>query len=214
MNLSLRCLAVAACAAVTTASAQKPVQTKPQVPAVGLATSGLAGQLVAVLPLTMVISDPRLPGGGGPKARAATIRWADSLLADMLAERGVEVKWVFPVELRRTAQRAGGLMPSPDQMGQSVMRSPGLKETPDPLRSYLRQLVALSGGARYALIPAALYLSPAPGDSIVVQLSAVLTDSRLGRVMWRTLARGQGETATDAYRAALATIIPPDGPVP
>lgn len=205
---------MAASAAASAVAAQKPAQAKPQVPAVGLATSGLAGQMVAVLPLTMVVSDPRLPGGTGPKARAATMRWADSLLAEMLDERGNEVKWIFPRELRRTAQRAAGLMPSPDQMGQSIMRSPGLKEMPDPLRGYVRQLVALSGGARFALIPAALYLSPAPGDSLIVQLSAVLTDGRLGRVMWRTLARGQGETAGDAYRAALATIMPPDGAVP
>jgi hypothetical protein len=214
VNPSSRILAVAFCAASSQAVAQKPVQAKPPVPAVGLATSGLAGQMVVVLPLTMVVSDPSLPGGSGPKARAATIRWADSLLADMLGERGTEVKWIFPADLRRTAQRAAGLMPSPDQMGQAVMRSPGLKEIPDPLRGYVRQVLALSGGARFAFIPAALYLSSAPGDSIVVQLSAVLTDGRLGQVLWRTLARGQGETAGDAFHAALATIIPPDGAAP
>src|ERR1051325_9460095 len=178
----------------------------PPVRAVGLATAGLAGQTVAVLPLTMAVSDPRIPGGTGPRARALLLRWADSLLADALLERATEVKWLLPPDLRRIAQRSGGLMPSPDRMGQAGMRAPALKEVPDPLRRYIRQLVALSGGARYALIPAALYLTPAPGDSLTVQLAAVLADGRLGRVVWRTLAVGRGGTATDALPAAPGTV--------
>jgi len=187
---------------------------KPKVPAIALSTTGLAGQGVAVLPITMVVSDPRVPGTTGAKARATLAHWADSLLGETLAERAPEVNWLLPPALRRTAQRAAGLMPSPDRMGQSIMRSPGLKEMPDPLRSYVRQLVALSDGARYALIPAAIYLTPGSADSLVVQLAAVLTDGRLGRVVWRTLAVGKGETADEAYRAALATILPPDSPPP
>lgn len=185
---------------------------KPKVPAAPLATAGLAGQSVAVLPLTMVVGDPRVPGTTGPKARAALLVWGDSLLGDVLAERAPEVKWMLPAALRRTAQRAAGMLPSPDQMGQSIMRSARLKDVPDPLRSYLRQLLALSGGARYALIPAALYLSPVGSDSLSVELAAVLADGRLGRVMWRTLATGKGETADQAYHAALGTILPSVAP--
>jgi hypothetical protein len=196
------------------ATAQQPKPSKPETKAVGLATAGLAGQTVAVLPLTMTLTDPRLPGGTGPKARAAVRLWAVSLLGDALLERATEVKWVLPPELRRVAQRAGGMLPSPDQMGQSVMRSPGFKDMPDPLRSYVRQLVALAGGARYAFIPAALYMTPAPGDSLTVELSAVLADGRIGKVLWRTLAVGRGETAAEAFRAALETILPSDTPAP
>jgi hypothetical protein len=76
------------------------------------------------------------------------------------------------------------------------------------LRSYLRQLVGLAGGARYALLPAALTLTPAGGDSLEVTLSAVLADARMGTVLWRTRAVGRGESAADALRIALATIIP------
>jgi hypothetical protein len=191
---------------------QKPA--KPAVPAIPLAIAGLAGQGVAVLPLTMVVGDPRVPGTSGPKARAALIVWADSLLGDMLVERAPEVTWLLPPALRATARRAPGMLPSPDQMGQSVMRSPGIKDLPDPMRNYLRQLLAMSGGARYALIPASLWLTAAKGDSLTVQLSAVLADGRLGRVVWRTLAVGSGETADAAYRAALGTILPPDPTTP
>lgn len=196
------------------AVAQQPKPSTPQTRSFGLETAGLAGQSVAVLPLTMTVSDPHLPGGAGPKARAAVRLWADSLLGDALLERATEVKWVLPPELRRVASRAAGMLPSPDQMGQSIMRSSSLKGVPDPLRGYLRELVALAGGARYAFIPAALYLNAAPGDSLSVQLSAVLADARNGRVLWRTLAVGRGETATEAYRAALETILPSDAPAP
>jgi len=213
MHRSLRTLLLFCCALPAAVSAQqKPA--KPKVPAIPLAVAGLAGQGVAVLPLTMVVGDPRVPGTSGPKARATLMLWADSLLGDALVERAPEVSWVLPAALRNTARRAPGLLPSPDQMGQSVMRSPGLKDLPDPMRNYVRQLLALSGGARYALIPASLYLSPAGGDSLTVQLSAVLADGRLGRVVWRTVAVGHGETADAAYRAALATMFPPDPAAP
>jgi hypothetical protein len=196
-------------------SAQKaPASQKPAVPAIGLSTTGLAGQMVTVLPLTMIVSDPRVPGGVGPKARAALMQWADSLFNDALLERAPEVDWIFPPALRRAAARAAGMMPSPDRMGQAVMRSPNLKEMPDPLRSYMRQLVALAGGARFALIPAAMWITPAAGDTVAVALSAVLTDARVGKVVWRTLAAGKGETVADAYRSALATILAADGAPP
>jgi hypothetical protein len=199
----------------TCASAQQPPKPpKPPVPAVALATAALAGQSVAVLPLTLVVSDPRIPGTSGPEARRVLLRWADSLLGEVLAERASEVTWLLPDALRRTAARAPGLLPSPDQMGQSVLRSHQLKEVPDPLRSSLRQLLALSGGARFALVPAALYLDSAPADSLRIQLAAVLVDGRLGRILWRTLAPGQGATAEQAYRAALATMLPGDPSAP
>jgi hypothetical protein len=213
MSFLLRNLILLAIAAVP-ACAQQQKQSKTPEPIVALATDALAGQLVTVLPLTMVVSDPRLPGATGAEARTRTMRWADSLLGDMLLERAPEVQWVLPPALRRTAERAVGVMPSPDKMGQSVMRSPVLKNVPDPLRGYLRQLVALSGGARFALIPAVLYLTSGPSDSITVQLSAVLADGRLGRVVWRTMAKGTGETAEQALRVALATILAADAAPP
>lgn len=177
-----------------------------------LLTTSLAGQPVAVLPLTMVLADRGVPGASGSSARATLARWADSLLGEALTARAPEVSWVLPPALRAAARRAAGLLPGPDQMGQSVMRAPHLREVPDPLRGYLRQLLGLAGGARYALIPASLTLAPAgvAGDSLSVRLSAVLADGRLGKVVWRTVAVGQGENADEALRAALATLFVPD----
>jgi hypothetical protein len=212
MTIQTRTILLALLLAPGALPAQKATTPqKPAAPAIGLSTTGLAGQLVTVLPLTMVVSDPRVPGATGAKARTATLRWADSLFQEVLAERAPEVEWVFPPALRRATSRSGGLVPSPDKMGQSVMRSPNLKEVPDPLRSYVRQLVALAGGARFALIPAAIWITPASGDSLTVELAAVLADARSGKVVWRTLASGRGETMGDAYQAALATILASDG---
>ena len=207
-------LLAGAVAALPSAGEAQQQPPKPKVPAIPLAVAGLSGQGVAVLPLTMLVGDPRVPGTTGPKARTALLQWADSLLGDLLLERAPEVDWILPPALRQTARRAAGLLPAPDRMGQSVMRSPNLKEVPDPLRGYLRQLLALSKGARYALIPAAFYLTPVGEDSLHVQLAAVLADGRLGRVVWRTLAAGTGPTAELAYRSALATIFPPDPAAP
>jgi hypothetical protein len=213
MRISLQTIGLLFLLVPQPATAQQKPQ-KPKVPAVPLATSGLAGQGVAVLPLTMLVSDTRVPGTSGAKARTALLSWADSLLGDALTERAPEVTWVLPPELRKNARRSAGLLPAPDRMGQSIMRVSQLKEVPDPLRTYLRQLLALSGGARYALIPAALYLNPEGEDSLKLQLSAVLADGRLGRVVWRTLAVGTGETAEQAFRAALATLFVADSGAP
>lgn len=213
-TLSVLVTAVGGLLATSAACAQATKQAKPETPAIVLATGGLAGQTVAVMPLTYTSTDRRIPGGNTPAARSATLRQADSLLAELLVERAPEATWILQPELRRTAQRAGGIMPSPDKMGQSVMRAPGLKALPDPLRSYVRQLVALIGGGRFALIPAALYITPGPADSLTVQLSAVVADGRSGRVVYRTMAVGRGATFIDAYWAALDTILPPETPPP
>jgi hypothetical protein len=210
----MRCRLLLLLATVPLAGSAVAQEKSPKGQNVALLTTGLAGQAVAVLPLTMVVTDRRVPGAASASARATLARWADSLLADALSERAAEVQWILPPALRSAARRSAGMIPSPDQMGQSVMRAPKLQDVPDPLRSYLRQLLGLAGGARYAFIPAALSLAPAgaAGDSLSVSLSAVLADGRLGKVVWRTLALGTGEDADAAFRAALETIFPSAGP--
>jgi hypothetical protein len=150
-----------------------------------------------------------VPLTGVPYAerRAALLR-ADSLIGEAFSARAPEVSWVFPPALRKAARRAPGLVADPDQMGQAVLRSPKLKEVPDPLRADLRNLVALAGG-RMALVPAALGLGPAAGGrGVRADLSLALADARSGRVLWRTLASGSGATPDRALAAALAAVLP------
>jgi hypothetical protein len=125
--------------------------------------------------------------------------------------RAPEIQWIAPDELRRMARRAGGLVPEPDKLGQAVMRTWSLSVVPDPLRSNLRKLVSIAGGGRYAFIPASVIFSADTAGVISSDLSVVLADTRTGRVVWRSLARGVGATPAAAITQAIDTIFPVDG---
>jgi hypothetical protein len=86
------------------------------------------------------------------------------------------------------------------------MRAHDLEDVPDPLRSSLRSLLAVAGG-RYAFIPAALAFTP---DSVGqrVDASLVLTDVRLGKVLWRTVTYASGSTPERALINALDAAFP------
>ena len=111
-------------------------------------------------------------------------------------------------ELRRIAHRAVGVAPDPDHMGQGIMRAPDLHDVPDPLRSSLRNLVAVAGGGgRYAFIPAAISFTT---DSVGhrVDVSLVLADVRLGSVLWRTVTYASGTTPAQALVHAMEAAFP------
>lgn len=193
----------AAPAGPTPASARPPKD-----PVVPLLTSGFAGQTIAVAPLTLILMPDSIAQVEHLADRATQLRWADSLLGLALEERGPEVKWVLPPELRKTARRAPGIAPDPDRMGQAILRVPNMKDVPDPLRSQLRSLVALNGG-RFALVPAALAFTQLPdGAGLRAEFSLALADTRTGKVVWRTLAWGDGPTPTRALGATFATVFP------
>jgi hypothetical protein len=175
-----------------------------------LATASLAGQTIAVLPLTLVVADPALESDSlyaRYKDRRTALLRADSLVGEGLQARSPEVNWVLPPRLRKIARRASGVVDDPDQMGQAILRSPKMEKVPDPLRSSIRGLVALAGG-RMALVPAALGFGPESNGQIRADLSLVLTDSRSGKVLWRTLAYGRGASPDQALNAAIAAVLP------
>jgi hypothetical protein len=175
-----------------------------------LATAALAGQTVAVLPLTLVVADPTLESDSlyaRYKDRRIALLRADSLVAEGLLARSPEVNWVLPPQLRKIARRAAGVVDDPDQMGQAILRSPKMVKVADPLRSSIRGLVALAGG-RLALVPASLGFGPESNGQIRADLSLVLTDSRSGKVLWRTLAYGRGTSPDQALNAAMAAVLP------
>jgi hypothetical protein len=205
-DISLLLLLMAAPVGIT--EAQKKPVTQP------LVTAAVAGQGVAIIPINLVVVDPGVPAGTVTADRPTLLRWTDSLLTDGAASRAPEVKWVPPGELRRIAKRSGGLIPDPDQMGQSVMRSWNITSVPDPLRSNLRRLLAVAGGWRYALIPAALFLKVDSTGQLGADLSVLLADARTGRVVWRSMAKGWGETPDEALGRAVATIFPIEGEAP
>ena len=207
MRKSLSLLVLAAVVGCGGGGSQTPEPPKPS-PLLNnpMATPVLAGQRVAVLPLTLAVPDLALAGDTLLGSRARVLPWADSLIGEALTGRAPEVTWVSPAELRRAARRAAGLATDPDHMGHAMLRDPVFKVVPDPLRSQIRTLVALID-ARYALVPASLVFLKEPAG-VKAELNLVLVDARTGSPAWRSVAVGSGSDATLAFRGALANILP------
>ncbi|HSR16071.1 MAG TPA: hypothetical protein VLL51_09980 [Gemmatimonadales bacterium] len=185
-------------------------QTQRQLKRTGLARESLAGQKVAVMPLTHVVRDTSVAEAALTAPRAAVQLWADSLLAEIFLDTAPEISWVYGAELEKAARKGAGMIPEPARMGQSVMRSDRLRQVPDPLRSNLRTLMALAGG-RYVFIPASIRFDRDEEGAVRATVSAVLADTRSGQVAWRSQnAIGAGPDAAAAIRAAVATFLPDD----
>ncbi|HSE67178.1 MAG TPA: hypothetical protein VLB12_09335 [Gemmatimonadales bacterium] len=182
-----------------------PKHEKPE-PIHALATAPLAGQVVAVIPLTILVGDEEMMAQAPFNDHTKAVAWGDSIIQQRILSLAPEPKWVFPPELRRIAHRAVGVAPDPDHMGQGIMRAPDLEDVPDPLRSSLRNLLAVAGG-RYAFIPAAISFTP---DSVGLRVDAALAlaDVRLGKVIWRTVTYASGTTPERALTNAIDAVFP------
>jgi hypothetical protein len=181
-----------------------PLAAQKDAPA--LAVAPLAGQPIPVLPLSYLTAsspvDEQLPAG-----REAQLAWADSIIGAMLVGRGPEVDWVLPEALRAVARRAPATVTDPDRMGHAVMRASGLDRTPDPLRSYLRALSAMTN-SRTVMIPAAVRFSSDSTGGIRAETVLVVVDTRNGGVIWRSHPVATASTAAAALAATIAHILP------
>ncbi len=187
------------------AAQRQKLPASPTVPA-----EALAGQSVAVMPLTLVAAEPALESDTSYaryRDRQTTLLLADSLIGEALTGRAPEVQWVLPPTLRKLARRSPGIVGDPDQMGQAALRAPKMKDIPDPLRSSLRKLVAVAGG-RVAMVPAALAFGRESDGRIRADLTLVAADTRAGKVLWRSVAVGAGATPREALQAALTVALP------
>jgi hypothetical protein len=181
-----------------------------QVPILPVPTEGLVGQQVALVPLSLIATDPAFQSDTlfeRYRDRRAALLRADSIIGEAFVGRAPEVKWVLPPTLRKLARRAPGIVDDPDQMGQALLRAPKLKDVPDPLRASLRNLMAVAGG-RVAMVPAALGFSREGDGRVRAELSLVAADTRSGKVVWRSLALGSGATPDAALTAALDAVLP------
>jgi hypothetical protein len=205
---------VAAWALVACGSKKPEQQPKPE-PTAPLPTAGLAGQRVALTPLELVGAEDTIHLDSLITSRRATLDRCDSIIMTLLAARAPEVTWVGPAELRHIARRAAGIVSDPDQMGTPFLRASNIIDVPDPLRYQLRTLMGLVGG-RYVLVPAGLVLrKPLAGQpgadvpgAINAELSVVMIDSRVGKVGYRTVARGQGPDVWTALTRAVKNLTP------
>jgi hypothetical protein len=195
------------------AGAQQPaIAPPPPGQAAPVPTEALVGQNVAVMPITLVAADPALQADtvyAPYRDRRTTLLWADSLIGEAFTGRAPEVRWVLPPELRKVARRSPGIVSDPDQMGQAMLRSPKLRDLPDPLRSSLRNLMAVVGG-RVVMVPASLGFGRQADGRLRADLSLVVADTRSGKVLWRSQAAGSGADPREALDAALAGALPLD----
>ena len=191
---------------------KKPSQQPEPAPTSPLPTAGLAGQKVALTPLALVAAEDSLHWDALIADRRVTLDKSDSIISTLLTVRSPEVTWAPPAELRRVARRAAGIAADPDQLGTPFLRAEQLVDVPDPLRYQLRTLMGLVGG-RYALVPAGLVFRQPPNrltasSRAVAELSLVLVDTRVGRVGWRTTARGEGDDPWTALTRAVKSLTP------
>jgi hypothetical protein len=197
------------------AGAQQPAPIASPPPgkvAAAVPTEGLAGQTIAVMPITLVAADPALQSDtvyAPYRDRRTTLLWADSLIGEAFTGRAPEVRWVLPPELRKVARRSPGIVEDPDQMGQALLRSPKVRELPDPLRSSLRNLMAVVGG-RMVMVPASVGFGRQADGQLRADLTLVLADTRNGKVLWRSQPSGSGADPREALEAALAAVLPFD----
>jgi hypothetical protein len=164
------------------------------------------------MPITLVAADPALQADtlyAPYRDRQTVLLWADSLIGEAFTGRAPEVRWVLPAELRKVARRSPGIVGDPDQMGQAALRSPKLKELPDPLRSSLRNLMAVVGG-RAVMVPASIGFGRQADGRVRADLALAVGDTRTGKVIWRSIAIGSGSNPREALDAALAAVLPLD----
>jgi hypothetical protein len=193
-------MAVAGCAGTPPEENVRPV-TLP------LPTPAIAGREVAVFPVTLVASDPRLGWDEAIGPRDMAKQRADSVLAEFLLERAPEIDWVLPVALRKAAAQAPGVLTDPDRMGTALLRAPGIDQIPDPLRSQMRNLIGVAAD-RYALVPAAVSFVPTPEGTGSAEITLTLADARFGIITWYTVAVGIGDTPWAAMWNALRPLVP------
>lgn len=178
-----------------------------------LGVQALAGQIVAIVPITFIGADSSLKGDSALalyRNRIAGLRHFDSLFGDYLTSVLLETKWVLPPELRMISVRSSGYFPDPDLMGQSVMRNPGIKKkVPEPLQSKLRSISGVTN-ARVIIIPAGVVFVRDSTGMLAARVSVVLVDPRLGDIKYRTITTGKGVTPDAALRAAFAIMVPPE----
>lgn len=191
---------------------KKSDQQPEPAPTAPLPTAGLAGQRVALTPLALVAAEDSLHWEALIGDRRVTLDKSDSIIGTLLAARAPEVTLVGPAELRHIARRAAGIAADPDQMGTPFLRAENIVDVPDPLRYQLRTLLGLVGG-RYALVPAGLVFrvarpAAAARGRATAELSLVLIDTRVGKVGWRTTARGEGDDPWTALTRAVKSLTP------
>jgi len=176
-------------------------------PAIAMNVLSIAGQVVGVLPATLVVARDSLAGKAPFTDRKSSTHWVDSMLGEGMMMRAPEVNWKLPAQMRSLAQRAPGIAADPDYMGQAVLRDPQITKVPDPMISNLRTLMAIAGG-RFVFVPAALSFQHDSTGAVEARANFVGVDTRMGDVIFHSYIIAAGATPSEALDNVLAVLFP------
>lgn len=126
------------------------------------------------------------------QSTAGVGRGADAELAFALTQRGGDVNWVLPAEMRQAMQRSPGMDTRLEGLPVGIFQRAEVRRVGDPLYGYLRRMGALTNSA-VALVPVAVYHRPAteerPG---AVEITATVLSVETGYVLWFGVVEGDG----------------------
>ena len=190
-----------------TTPAPKPNPNQKMPPAAPMNLLGIAGQVVGVLPSTLVVARDSLAGKAPFTDRASSTKWVDMTLGDGMQLRAPEVKWKLPDQMRSLARSAPGITADPDYMGQAALRDPQIVKVPDPMISNLRTLMAIAGG-RFVFVPASLSFQHDSAGQVEARANFVGVDTRAGDVVFRSYIVASGATPAAAMDSVLKILFP------
>jgi hypothetical protein len=171
------------------AAAPKPAAPAPVATAV--APMHLNGQGVLIVPVQSV------QGTGADQERAT------AELLDALGERDPGIRWVTPAALRRALAGSPGYAQDPGRLPDDPFLHHGDHVAVEPIVGILRRYTALTD-VRLALVPRSARWMEDPAGGGHVRFSAVVVDSRSGRVVWYGEADGEPRPAPDEGALASA----------
>ena len=175
----------------------------PPPPVAPLPGGAISGQSVPVWPVVSIQVDTSLHWQEMIGNRRQAMDKADSILFQILREVRNMVVWVPPAEVRRAAEKAPGILVSPDQMATGLLLTHAMARVPDQLAIQLRQVTAVATGGRYAAIPTRIAFVRGPSGYGRAELSLALVDVRLGAVSWSATGKGLGQDPWDALTRAV-----------
>jgi hypothetical protein len=128
----------------------------------------------------------------------------DPEIAFAFRDRGSEIEWVFPEELRAALERAPVVQSRVDGLPVSMFLGAEVDRVGDPLYGQIRRLSELVN-SDIAIIPVTVRSGAegVAGVSVVEVVSAIL-DVRTGRVMWTGVVAGRPGPVSDFGSVASA----------
>ncbi len=127
---------------------------------------------------------------------------ADEELGFALRERGEQVDWILPDEVRAALRRSPSLRADIEALPVGVFLRREVRRIGDPLYGEIRRAAAVTD-ASLALLPVQVRHRPeSPEQSEALEVVAALIDVRSGRVLWFAILEGPGSASDPAALAS------------